>query len=91
MVTFPMAFSVPFRHGLVYITSDFPCTVSSAYHLLLLVSSLAYSSTLKVMATCSSWLSPNYTAITHPEDCILFYSWNMAACIVFFGLFQEIN
>jgi hypothetical protein len=42
MVTLPMALSVPFKHGLAYITSGFLCADSSAYHLLLLVSCLAY-------------------------------------------------
>jgi hypothetical protein len=38
-VTLPLAFSVPFSHGLTYIRPDFPHVFSSAYRQLLLFSS----------------------------------------------------
>jgi hypothetical protein len=63
---------VPFGLELVHITSDFPQAVCSACHLLL-VSCLAFPSTLNMEAICSSETSgyPHTKQHYNPEDCTL--------------------
>jgi hypothetical protein len=55
-----------------------------AYRMLLLVSCLAYSSTLKIEAMLlrNAGLSPNYTALNNPEDHTLYFPFVSNAVIV---------